>query len=628
VKTPFRFPASLSSRHVEELEKRAISREFALQSGVRTAADNELRELNFQASLPLDERRKGLQGICFAYRDPQTNEEVSWRIKPDTPFVMGDGKPAKYLSRMGDKPRAYLPHTVTADMLADAKVNAIITEGEFKALAIAEATAKAAPDRRMMVIGLQGVNGGWQRDKVTVPTPDGGHEKKPTGPPHLIEDLEKIEWRKRRVYIVFDSDVGSRKQAALFKQNKHAGSWGAEHVLAELLRARGADVRIVIIPEPDGDAKVGADDYIAAHGPYEFLKLLWNNWVASRDADEVLHRPQPESYVFVEAREMVRAKPARPPFVIERLLPEAGTCMIAAAPKVGKSGLALNAALAVVKGDPFLGIFKTRPGRAVYIQTEIPAWAMSDRLGLMGALPEGLLIWNPGRFSLNLWEEDGFNKRRETGNRERVAGLIQALKAHGVSLVVFDPLRHFHTLSELKVEHVAHMFEIFRAIGRAVPCGVLIVHHHRKTSRSVVQYEGAEDMSGSGALFAEADSIVSIYAKTTRSDNTRRLKVVFETRHSETPEPLELLRMGGDNAMLYEAQPWTDATSVGSDEEMDRILEILEQGPKTAEQVAEVIRRHRVSAGRKLNRLIALNKVEKVGRVYYLRPGIARDENG
>jgi hypothetical protein len=32
------------------LRKRAISKEFALASGVRTAADNELRELNFQAS--------------------------------------------------------------------------------------------------------------------------------------------------------------------------------------------------------------------------------------------------------------------------------------------------------------------------------------------------------------------------------------------------------------------------------------------------------------------------------------------------------------------------------------------------------------------------------------------------
>ena len=55
--SPFRFPPSLIPMHEEELRKRGISREFALASGVRTAADNELRELNFQASLPREETR-------------------------------------------------------------------------------------------------------------------------------------------------------------------------------------------------------------------------------------------------------------------------------------------------------------------------------------------------------------------------------------------------------------------------------------------------------------------------------------------------------------------------------------------------------------------------------------------
>jgi len=73
-----------------------------------------------------------------------------------------------------------------------------------------------------------------------VPTVDGGHEKKPTGPPHLIDDLQSIEWKKRTVYICFDSDVVSKKHASTFKQSKYAGAWGAEFVLAELLRAQGA----------------------------------------------------------------------------------------------------------------------------------------------------------------------------------------------------------------------------------------------------------------------------------------------------------------------------------------------------------------------------------------------------
>jgi hypothetical protein len=140
--SPFRFPPSLSSKHEEELRKRAISKEFALASGVRSAADNELRDLNFQASLPHEERKKGLQGICFPYVDLELNAEAAWRIKPDTTFTLSDGSQPKYLSRIGDKVWAYFPHATTLELLADPKVNVVITEGEYKALAIAEAGTK------------------------------------------------------------------------------------------------------------------------------------------------------------------------------------------------------------------------------------------------------------------------------------------------------------------------------------------------------------------------------------------------------------------------------------------------------------------------------------------------------
>jgi len=617
----FRFPPSLSARHEEELRKRGIGREFALASGVRTAADNELRELNFQASLPHEERSKGLQGICFTYVDLELKAEASWRVKPDTAFTMSDGSHPKYLSRVGDKVRAYFPHTTTLEMLSDPKVNTVITEGEYKALAIAEALQKVESKRKFAVIGLQGVNGGWHRDKQVVPTVDGGHEKKPTGPPHLIDDLQSVEWRKRTVYICFDSDVASKKHASAFKQSKYAGAWGAEFILAELLRAQGAEVRIVEIPDNDNGEKVGADDYIAKNGRHAFLKLLWNNWTAQRDVDKVLYRPNPEALVFVEARELVKVKPTRPVFVIDKLLPEGGTMLVAAAPKVGKSGIALNAAKAIATGEDFLGVFPVRKGRAVYVQTEIPAWAMAERLKLMGDLPEGMLIHTPGKFKINLWEEDGYQKRRETGNRERVAGLIEALRAQAASLVIFDPLRHFHTLNEQNVEHVAHLFEVFRAIGRAVPCGVMIVHHHRKTARSQVEYEGAEDLSGSGALLGEADTIVSIYRKTRRSDDTRRYRMVFELRHAETPEPMELFRMGGEDAMLWTAEPWTDTPSGQADESLDRILAVLSKDRMAryrARAIEDMVGIKRTALYGKLNSLVRSGQIKKDGNLYYV----------
>jgi hypothetical protein len=141
--------------------------------------------------------------------------------------MMSDGSHPKYLSRVGDKVRVFFPYTTTLEMLSDPKINVVITEGEYKALAIAEALQKAEQKRKFAVIGLQGVNGGWHRDKQIVLTADGGHEKKPTGAPHLIDDLQSVEWKKRTDYICFDSDVASKKNVSTFKQSKYAGAWGS-----------------------------------------------------------------------------------------------------------------------------------------------------------------------------------------------------------------------------------------------------------------------------------------------------------------------------------------------------------------------------------------------------------------
>jgi len=86
---------------------------------------------------------------------------------------------------------------------------------------------------------------------------------------------------------------------------------------------------------------------------------------------------------------------------------------------------------------------------------------MAERLKLMGDLPEGMLIHTPGRLKLNLWKGDGYQKKHETGNRERVAALIEALRAQAASLVIFNPFRHFHTLNEMNVNHVAHLSRSF-----------------------------------------------------------------------------------------------------------------------------------------------------------------------
>ncbi len=234
------FEPSLEPHHIELLLKRGISEEFALQSHVRTLMDNEARNLGFLSSIPSDQRKNGLQGLGFEFVNPLNDQESTWRLRPDTKFTLNT-KEAKYLSRKGDPVRVFYPHTTTSEQLENAKVPLVITEAELKAVSIAENLEKI--QKSFAVIGLSGVNGGWGREKDSVPLPDGTHTKKSRGPARLIPDLDGIEWKKRTVYVCFDSDIGTAKHASLFKRSKYQGAMGAEHILAELLRARGADVR-------------------------------------------------------------------------------------------------------------------------------------------------------------------------------------------------------------------------------------------------------------------------------------------------------------------------------------------------------------------------------------------------
>ena len=52
---PFRFPSSLSAKKEEELHKRKDQQGIRQTSGVRSTADNELRNRNFQAPLLCEE---------------------------------------------------------------------------------------------------------------------------------------------------------------------------------------------------------------------------------------------------------------------------------------------------------------------------------------------------------------------------------------------------------------------------------------------------------------------------------------------------------------------------------------------------------------------------------------------
>jgi putative DNA primase/helicase len=197
-----------------------------------------------QAALLNRKRGDRKLGSCirFPVRDA-IGTVVSNQLRPDRPPInRSTGKPRKYLSPSGEPPRLFVPAR-TFPILSDPTARLLITEGIPKAL--------KASQEGFHCISIPGVDNWHAKGKTT-----------------LSPDLDRIEWKGRPTFIVFDSDA---------VENENVGR--NERELAAALAARGAVVKIVRIPHgpPDSEGKptkLGVDDYLVAHGPAAFQKLL------------------------------------------------------------------------------------------------------------------------------------------------------------------------------------------------------------------------------------------------------------------------------------------------------------------------------------------------------------------
>lgn len=206
-------------------------------------------------------------GLAIPYLWPGEPHVVLWRLRRDHPDMQAgsDGvlRPRqKYLSPPGGANRLYLaPQTELAQLNA-AHVPIVITEGEFKTLALWRLAwhglGDAAEAPAFLPIGLQGV---WNFQGVIGKTESEDGERVDVRGP--IPDLSRLEWKDRRVIILFDSDAA-----------KNADVVRARKALSFELEDRGAAVAWYLWPKDVPDTQKGIDDFLAANGPERVLRIL------------------------------------------------------------------------------------------------------------------------------------------------------------------------------------------------------------------------------------------------------------------------------------------------------------------------------------------------------------------
>jgi hypothetical protein len=127
---------------------------------------------------------------------------------------MSGGKPVKYEQPLKEPIRAYFPLLVI-QAIHEPKAHLGIVEGEKKALAACQAG--------LPCIGICGV-WNWQAGRSQ-------EQKETDSPRQLIDDLAAIDWRRREVWIGFDTDP---------RRNPSVNQAAAE--LARVLEEHGAHV--------------------------------------------------------------------------------------------------------------------------------------------------------------------------------------------------------------------------------------------------------------------------------------------------------------------------------------------------------------------------------------------------
>lgn len=240
-------PAQLTSSKAQELahlklESSGLSLADAEQYGIKILDPLQTAALHFNF--------EALCGLHIRYFDfvgePMSdwpNCEPFYRVRYldeatgfDSQTLDAKGKPKKklrYAQPARTAPAAYFPlGEPWPDIIEDPEQSLILTEGELKAL-------KGCKEG-FLTIGLGGVYS-WKGQQFGL---------------DLLPALKQIDWRRRNVYICFDSDYRENENVC------HALSQ-----LAEELYRYGAYVHMVNLPGGDEGQKWGLDDFLTFGGP-------------------------------------------------------------------------------------------------------------------------------------------------------------------------------------------------------------------------------------------------------------------------------------------------------------------------------------------------------------------------
>ena len=228
--------------------------------------------------------------------------------------------------------------------------------------------------------------------------------------------------------------------------------------------------------------------------------------------------------------QLLEQQPATPPpcLVEPGLLPAQGIWFVGGEPKVGKSLLVANLALALAAGSNRIGFPIPAPRRVLVCQFELPLPQFVSRLMTMrralGPAADHHLLVDTRATGHLLSAPQGLNH------------FIVAAQAAAAEVIVLDPLYSTHDQDENDTRAMAALCQALLRLRDATRAALMVVHHVRK---SITREEIGSAFRGSSALHAVGDTYLLL---TRPSPQLPTLELRFQFRYS-APQPPRLLKL-------------------------------------------------------------------------------------